>query len=142
MVRLLNNFLTIFMVGILVLGLGGKLWMFLTALVLSGNIGFNLQDSLEFILFGGIVGLVAGSAYLWLIKGRIKRPLFEGTYFGLGTFVVISFFPIKGWLALEGYEPVSMFLILLGYSVLFWLYGVATVYGISKNYVFLNFSKR
>ncbi len=142
MIRFLNNVLTIFMAGALVLGLGGKLWMFLTSLVLSGNIGFNLRDSLEFILFGGIAGLVAGSAYLWLIKGRIKRPLFEGTYFGLGTFVVLSFFPIGGRLALGGYDLMTLFPILLGYSVLFWLYGVATVYGVSKNYVFLNFSKR
>jgi len=141
MVRLLNNFLTGFMAGALVLGIGGRLWMFLTGWVLSGNTGFSMAGSFKVVLFGGIMGLVAGAAYLWLIKGRLKRPLFEGTYFGLGTFVVLSFFPIEGWLALEGLEPISMFLILLGYSVLFWLYGVATVYGVSKNYVFLNFSK-
>lgn len=142
MVRFLNNILTIFMTGVLVLGLGGRLWMFLTGWILSGTIGFSFRGSLEFILFGGIVGLVAGAAYLWLIKGRIKRPLFEGTYFGLGSFVVLSFFPIGGRLALGAYDLLTWFPVMLGYSVLFWLYGVATVYGISKNFVFLNFSKR
>jgi hypothetical protein len=142
MVRFLNNVLTIFMAGVLVLGLGGRLWMFLTTLVLTGNAGFSIRGSLEFILISGIVGLVAGSGYLWLIKGRIKRPLFEGTYFGLGTFVVLSFFPIGGRLALGAYDLLTWFPIMLGYSVLFWLYGIATVYGISKNFAFLNFSKR
>jgi hypothetical protein len=129
------------MTGVLVLGLGGKVWMFLTSLVLNDNAGFSLRSTLEFVLFGGIVGLVAGLAYLWLLKGRIKRPLFEGTYFGLGTFVALSFFPIEGRLGVAGYELIPLFLILFGYSILFWLYGVATVYGVSKNFVFLNFSK-
>jgi len=142
MARLLNNLLTVFMAGVLVLGIGGRLWMFLTGWVLYGNTKFTLGGSLEVILFGGIVGLVSGVAYLWLIKGRMKRPLFEGTYFGLGTFVVLSFFPVQGKLALEDLGLISMFLILLGFSVLFWLYGVATVYGIAKNLVFLNFSKK
>ena len=141
MVRLLNNLLTIFMAGALVLGIGGRLWMFLTGWILTGDMGFSFSGSLEIILFGGIVGLVAGSAYLWLIKGRMKRPLFEGTYFGLGTFLFLSFIPIQGRLAIEAYERIYWFPIMLGFSILFWLYGVATVYGVSKNYVFLNFSK-
>lgn len=142
MVRFFNNVLTIFMAGVIVLGLGGRLWMFLTSAVLNGNAGFSFRDTLEFILFGGTLGLVAGLAYLWLIKGRIKRPLFEGTYFGLGTFVAFSFFPVEGRLGVTGYELATLFLVMFGYSVLFWLYGVATVYGVSKNYVFLNFQKK
>lgn len=142
MARFLNNFLTNFLIGGIVLGVGGRLWMFLTGWILTGEKGFSLGGSLEIILFGGIVGLVAGSAYLWLIKGRLKRPLFEGTYFGVGTFVILSFMPIQSRLALQAYDQIYWFPILLGFSVLFWLYGVATVYGISKNYVFLNFSQK
>ncbi len=141
MIRVFNNLLTIFMAGVLVLGLGGNLWMFVTGRILAGNPNFSFEAFLEIILFGGLVGLVAGSVYLWLIKGRIKRSLMEGTYFGIGTFVFISFLPVGGHLGIQAFDKIYWLPIMLGYSILFWLYGVATVYGVSKNLSFLNFSK-
>lgn len=142
MVKFFNNILTAFLFGALILGMGGRIWMALSSLVITGTMSFSIGGTLEVILFGGLIGLFSGLVYLLLLRRRIKRRLFEGTFFGLMTFLVLSILPIEGREAIVAYEKVYWFPILLGFSNLFWLFGVATVYGMEKNKVALFFAKK
>ncbi len=133
MIWFLNKALIAFLVGAVVLGVGGRLWMFLVGWVLADNTGYTLRGSLEVVLFGGIIGLFAGILYLVFVTERLKKRLFEGAFFGLGTFLVVTVLPIDGRMAITAYEPVYHFPILLGFSTLFFLYGVAAVWALNKD---------
>lgn len=115
------------LLGAVVLGAGGRLWMFLVGWVLAGNTNFSISGTFEVIVFGALVGLFSGTAYYFLLRGRIKKPIFEAATIGLGSYLALCLLPIDGKDAIMVYEKAFWFPILLGFAILFFLFGAAVV---------------
>jgi len=113
--------------GVLVLGVGGRLLMRLIAIVAGGETGFDWGGTVEVIVFGALIGLGAGVFYVPLLKNRFSSWRMEGTLLGLGVFLALSFLPIEGKYAIEAYPEGQWPAIVFSFALLFWLFGLAVV---------------
>lgn len=78
-------------IGLLVLGLGGRLAMRLVALLIHQDPHFGVEPSLGILLIGGIMGTIAGLVYgltlqrAWPDRATAKGFLFGSILFGTLT---------------------------------------------------------
>lgn len=82
-----------FLIGILVLGLGGRLAMRLVAILIHQTTHFGFGATLGIIVIGGVLGTLAGLAYGIMIERTVPmNAAAKGTLYGTVLFVVLVLF--------------------------------------------------
>ena len=78
-------------VGVVVLGLGGRLAMRLVALLIHQEPHLGVGASLGIVLIGGILGTLGGAAYSVTLQGRWPmRVTTKGLFFGTALFSLLT----------------------------------------------------
>jgi hypothetical protein len=109
--------------GIL-LGVGGRLAMWVLALIALGSSGFSFGGTLEVIVSGLLFGVPAALVYA-LLRKKIGTPaLWKGACFGLLFFVLLVIFPPPAAVSASSGLRHVLHITLILFGVLFAAYGI------------------
>jgi ABC-type polysaccharide/polyol phosphate export permease len=121
---LVRGTLTGTVVGLLILGIGGRLVMSLIAWRAGIPVGYTVGGTLEVIMTGVLFGLGGGLIYATLVAvARSDRPA-VGAAFGALYFAALVLYPPPAARSAAAGVPQQRVLVLLAFGALFVAYGV------------------
>ncbi len=104
--RLIVSYLSSSLLGAMVLGMGGRLIMRIIAHMGAVPSGATVEGSLEVIAFGGLVGLVTGFLYTFIVMVLPRPMFFKGILVGLLLYGALLVLPIDSKLAARGFSDI------------------------------------
>ena len=119
------------MVGIVVLGLGGRLLMRLIALIGGLTPGISLGGTLEVVAFGGITGGFAGITYGFIHAILPKNSWLKGIAFGLLIYGFLLLIPFDSKMVANGFPQLKLLIYIL-FGALCLLYGLLVIPAIHR----------